>query len=139
MTTNPFISQAQNPFTANLGGQPEDESTSASLANSDGGHLNEEFGSARHQRRFLNYAGFSSAVFLVLVFSVFREVSHSRELFKMNQLVAAADAQRRQWQELERLDEAREACLMAEVLHLQSLPQDTQIIKASYTIPKHRR
>jgi hypothetical protein len=78
-------------------------------------------------------------VFLILVFMVFREVKHSRELYRMNQLVIATEAQRRQWQELARLDEAREAGLMAEVLRLQSLPRESQIMQATYTLPERRR
>ena len=139
MTTNPFISQTWNPIAENIGGQSEGEPASASLSNSDSKRSVGEFSFAQHERRFLKRAGFSSVVFLVLVFSVFREVKHSRELFQMNRLVAVAEAQRRQWQERQRLDEAREACLMAEVLRLQSLPRDTQIAKASYNIPERRR
>ena len=139
MTTNPFISPTWNPILENIGGQSDGDSASASLSNSDSGRAGGKFGFAQHERRFLKRAGFASVVFLVLVFSVFREVKHSRELFQMNRLVAIAEAQRRQWQERQRLDEAREACLMAEVLRLQSLPRDTQIAKASYNIPERRR
>lgn len=142
MTTNPFISQTRNSFAENIGGQSDGESTSANLSDSGSGHANEEFGSAQHQKRFLKRVGYSSVVFLVLVFSVFREVKHSRELFRMNQLVAVADAQRRHWQEMQRLDEAREACLMAELLRLQALPRDTRdtlIVRAAYNIPARRR
>jgi len=139
MTTNPFISPTRNPIVEHIGGQSDGESASASLSNSDSEHTGGKFGFAQHEKCFLKRAGFLSAVFLVLVFSVFREVKHSRELFQMNRLVAVAEAQRRQWQERQRLDEAREACLMAEVLRLQSLPRDTQIAKASYNIPERRR
>jgi hypothetical protein len=139
MTTNPFISPTRNPIVEDIGGQYEGEPALASLSNSDSERSGGEFGIAQHERRFLKRVGFSSVVFLVLVFSVFREVKHSRELFQINRLVAVAEAQRRQWQELQRLDEAREACLMAEVLRLQSLPRDTQIVKASDNIPARRR
>ena len=40
----------------------------------------------------------SCVLFLFLLFCVFREVRHSRELFRMNQLVLAADMQRQHWQ-----------------------------------------
>ena len=139
MTITPFISPTRNPFVEHIGGLPEGEPASASLSNSDGEHTRGKFGSAQHERRFLKRAGFSSVVFLVLVFCVFREVKHSRELFQMNRLVAVAEAQRRQWQELQRLDEAREACLMAELLRLQSLPRDTQIVKVSTPLAMRRR
>ena len=63
---------------------------------------------------------YSCVLFLFVLFCVFREIRHSRELFKMNQLVVAAEQQRQHWQELERLDEAREASLLAELQRLQS-------------------
>ena len=68
----------------------------------------------------LKVTAYSCVLFLFLLFCVFREIRHSRELFKMNQLVVAADQQRQHWQELERLDLAREASLQAELQRLQS-------------------
>jgi hypothetical protein len=138
MSTNPFISQTRNPILENIGGQSECEPASANLSNSDSARTVRKFGSAQHERRFLRRVGFVSLVFLILVFTVFREVKHNRELYRMNQLVVATEAQRRQWQELARLDEAREAGLMAELLRLQSLPRDSQIIQASYTLIERR-
>ena len=77
----------------------------------------------------------SCVLFLFLLFCVFREVRHSRELFRMNQLVLAADMQRQHWQELERLDEAREATLLAELQRLQSQAASNASQRAAYHIP----
>ncbi len=109
----------------NLDAPPGDASASANLDSRDRGyaHADEQLRLAHHQWRFLNAIGYMTIVFLVLVFSVFREVAHSRELFHMNQLMLAADAQRRHWQEVARLEEAQDARLMAELFR-QSLRQD---------------
>ncbi len=77
----------------------------------------------------------SCVLFLFLLFCVFREVRHSRELFRMNQLVLAADMQRQHWQELERLDEAREATLLAEIQRLQAQAANNALKKVAYRIP----
>ena len=76
----------------------------------------------------------SCVLFLFLLFCVFREVRHSRELFRMNRLVLAADMQRQHWQELERLDEAREATLLAELQRLQSQAASNAPQRVDYRI-----
>lgn len=139
MTTNPFISptriaieesdrfingarEAVNPFgeeTGRLGGEP---------------------GWLERNRPFLKRVGYFSVLFLVVIFSVFREVKHSHDLFRMSQMVAAADVERRQWQERERLDEARSAYLAAEVFRLESLlPRDAKTGKSTGHTPARRR
>ncbi len=107
MTTNPFLPPSRILIEEPPAGPPEGA-----------------FASGQRHWRFLNGLGYVTVVFLALVFSVFREVKHSRELFRMNQFIATSDAQRRQWQDLERLHEAREAHLTAELLRLQGLLHD---------------
>lgn len=78
-------------------------------------------------------------MFLVVLFFVFREIQHNRELYRMSRLVAAAEAQTRQWQERQRMEEAQRAGLLA-VLHTQQLPtRNPRIINASYILPNRRR
>jgi hypothetical protein len=124
MNLNPFSSSAWNPTEENLDTHPAGASASANVDHWDRGRTDEEIGFARRPWRFLHGIGYLIVVFLALVFSVFREVKHSRELYQMNQLIATADAQRRQWQEAARLDEAQKARLMAEVMRLQSLRRE---------------
>jgi hypothetical protein len=58
--------------------------------------------------------GVAAAIFLIVVLFVFREIQHNRELYRMSRLVSAAEAQRRQSQELLRLELVREARIVAE-------------------------
>ena len=98
-----------------------------------------EFASPQKRNRFLQLAGSASVIFLVLVFLVFREIAHNRELYQMSRMVAAAEAQKQLWKERHRLDEARAAALMAELLRQQSLSRDNQFIKANYVRPVRGR
>lgn len=141
MITNPFISQTRNPFAEEIGNATDGESVPGSAARNDPGHTDVATRPAQFQKRFFKFIGCLLMIFVVLVFSVFREVKHSRELFHMNQLLAAAEAEKRQWQELQRLDEAREALLMAQLLRLQSLTRDTRdplFVNAAYNLPPRR-
>ena len=71
-------------------------------------------------RRFAIRVGFVVVALALLALFVCREIQHSRELYRMSRLVAAVDAERRQWQERQRMQLVREAGLMA-TLHAQSL------------------
>ncbi len=135
----PFFSQSRHAIEENIGGQFNGEPTSANPSNHESDCTDEEPGSALHHQRFIKRASHLSLVFLVLVFSVFREVKHTRELFTISQMVTAADTQRRQWQEVARLDEAREACLMAEVIRLQTLPRETMLAGIAGNMSAPRR
>jgi len=65
--------------------------------------------------RFLPWVCLAIALFAMAVFSVVREIQHSRELYRMSQEVTLAEAQRRQCLEALRMSEAREARLQAEL------------------------
>ncbi len=87
-------------------------------------------------RGFVKQAVFASMMFLIVMFFVFREIQHNRELYRMSRLVAAAEAQTRQWQERQRLEEARRAGLIA-VLHREPIPTRTpRVMNAAYILPK---
>lgn len=80
-----------------------------------------------------------SILLAVLLLSVFREIQHTRELYKMSRMVTLAEAERRQWQERWRLAEGRTAGLLA-AMHGQSAPsRDVQVIPASHVIRTRRR
>lgn len=71
--------------------------------------------------RFLRRVATGTALFLMLVCFIAREITHNRELYRMGRLVAAAEAETRQWRERQRQEEANEARLAAELLHQQTL------------------
>ena len=91
---------------------------------------------ARHTtKRFINVVCVGTALLLVIVFSVFREIHHNRELYRMSRMVASSEAQARQWQERLRLEEAREASLRAELPVQPFLVRSLQAEKAGHTLP----
>jgi hypothetical protein len=63
--------------------------------------------------RFVRRLGLVSGLFLMVVFSVFREIQHNREMYRMSQRVAAAEADSLRRREALRMEEAREASLVA--------------------------
>lgn len=140
MRNNPFIPQSRNPIVEQShprwhGSEPVSEAPENDDFDQSGGKL-----SPQHRaRRFVKWMCLASAVFLIVVFFVFREIQHYRELYRMSRLVAAAEAQTRQWQERYRLEEAKDAGLLAELHSQQFSPHNPQVINANYTLPDRRR
>lgn len=138
MKNNPFATHApQTPGNEACDGRKHEPAFEAENG-SDCEPPSGEFGSGQKLSRFIQLACYAVAIFIVFVFCVVREIEHSRELYRMSRLVSAAEAQKRQWQERHRLDEAREAELLAELLRQQSLPRDPQRIPASHRLPTRR-
>ena len=135
MNTNPFAAQNHYERREILSGAGTGEFRSA--LRSDSAAPEQPPGSGQITYNMFKITICLCALFLFVVFCVFREVRHSRELFRMNQMVLAADAQRQHWQELERLDEAREATLLAELQRLQSQAASNAPQRAAYRIPAH--
>jgi hypothetical protein len=63
--------------------------------------------------RFLRRLGVCLGLFLMVVFSVLREIQHNREMYRMSQRVAAAEADSRRWREDLRTEAARAASMQA--------------------------
>ena len=133
MNTNPFAAQNQYARREIRSGAGTGEFQPA--PRSDSAAPEQPPGPGQIKYNMFKIAIYLCALFLFAVFCVFREVRHSRELFRMNQLVLAADVQRQHWQELERLDEAREATLLAELQRLQSQAASNASQRAAYPIP----
>ena len=133
MNTNPFAAQNQYARREIRSGAGTGEFQPA--PRSDSAAPEQPPGPGQIKYNMFKIAIYLCALFLFAVFCVFREVRHSRELFRMNQLVLAADVQRQHWQELERLDEAREATLLAELQRLQSQAASNASQRAAYHIP----
>ena len=139
MKKNPFASHASMPKGDEPHAGQNHERASGAANAGDGEPSDGEFASPQKRNRFLQLAGSASVIFLVLVFLVFREIAHNRELYQMSRMVAAAEAQKQFWKERHRLDEARAAALMAELLRQQSSSRDNQVIKANYVRPVRAR
>src|ERR1039457_4176214 len=86
-------------------------------------------------REFINGVYVATAMLLVLVFSVFREIHHNGDLYRLSQMVASSEAQTRQWQERLRLEEAREASLLAELQSQPFLARNLQFERAGRSLP----
>lgn len=63
--------------------------------------------------RFLRRLGVCLGLFLMVVFSVLREIQHNREMYRMSQRVAAAEADSRRWREDLRAEAALAASMQA--------------------------
>lgn len=135
MNTNPFAAQNHYARRENPPGAGTGEFRSAPRSDSAAPEQPPAPGQLKYNMFKLTI--YLCALFLFVVFCVFREVRHSRELFRINQMVLAADAQRQHWQELERLDEAREATLLAELQRLQSQAASNAPQRATYRISAH--
>ena len=98
MKTNPFAAYAPIPSGHGACREPNHEFAGDAASGGDGGPAAGEFGSVQKRSRFTQLACYAVAIFIVLVFCVFREIEHRRELYRMSRLVSAAEAQQRQWQ-----------------------------------------
>ena len=139
MTNNPFIPQSRNPIVEQnharwRGSEPVPEA----LAYDDSDQLGGELLPQNRTKRFARCVFVGSGLFLIIVFFVFREIQHYRELYRMSRLVATAEARTRQWQERERIEEAQKASLLAELHRQQFSTGDSQVIKAAYVLPNRR-
>ena len=114
MRTNPFVLPVRNLPDEEIDSRPGNvELIPFDLPLDDPRQTSRTFRAERTKNRFLRPACILSAVFLVLVMFVFREIDHARQLYRMSRLVAQAEAQTYQWQEKQRLEEARAAGLIA--------------------------
>jgi hypothetical protein len=140
MTTNPFNPQAQTPVVEpNHNWQYKTEFSDEGMTTNNDNPSGMEINPSHPARRFINGVCVASALFLIMVFSVFREIQHNRELYRMSRMVATSEAQMRQWQERFRLEEAREAGFQA-VLQSQSFStSNPQIAEVNYPLPNRRR
>jgi hypothetical protein len=82
--------------------------------------------------RFLCLVGVAAVLFLAIVFSVFREIEHNRELYDLSRKLAATEANARHWQEQLRLEEARSAGLEAALQARTFDARNPQAIQADY-------
>ena len=76
-------------------------------------------------RRFTTVVVLVSLVVGIMMLFVCREIHHSRQLHRMSRLVAAADAERKQWQERQRMQLVREADLMATIQNQAHTPRNS--------------
>ena len=130
MNPNPFDSSTSIPQAKNAPGQfaggPADAGGSGPVPAPAGGRL-----AAAADRRWIKGAVVGTAVFLVLLFIVYREVYHNHRLYEVNRLRAAEELQRREAQGLLRLHVAHEAYLEAELLRLESQSHSPQNIQTA--------
>lgn len=140
MKTNPFASVKQNPCAqeGSVAGAPPGSGSDHPPA-SDSERVDAAMEAGQPTQRFLKRAGLAAGAFLVVVLFVSREIHHTRELYQMSRLVALAEAEKRQWQEKQRLEEVRTAGLVAALHSQQAAPQNIQLVKAAYTFPAGRR
>lgn len=139
MKKNPFIAQPWTSNVTNTGAVPTTVPTVEDALNFGCKHTAGCFGATSRGRRFLKLICCSSVIFLVLVWFVFREIKHCREVYRMSRLVSLSEAQRRQSLERQRLGESREARLQAELLRQQSLAREARFMKTSLSFPNRRR
>ncbi len=76
-------------------------------------------------RRFTTVVVLVSLVVGIMMLFVCREIHHSRQLHRMSRVVAAADAERKQWQERQRMQLVREADLMATIQNQAHTPRNS--------------
>jgi hypothetical protein len=139
MRNNPFIPQSRNPIVEqNQARWRFSEPVSEARAYDDSDRLRGGLSPQHRTKRFARCVCLGSALFLIIVFFVFREMQHYRELYRMSLLVATAEAQTRQWQERQRMEEAQKAGLLAELHRQQFSTGDPQVIKAAYVLPNRR-
>lgn len=86
---------------------------------------------------FLKCAGLAAAVFLIAALFLFREIQHSRELYQMGQLVTKAEAQKRQWQEKQRVEETRAAGYLATLHSQRPWSKDVTAAHPHVTVAMH--
>jgi hypothetical protein len=86
--------------------------------------------------RFINHLCLGAAIFGALVFSVVREIQHSHELYRMSQVVAASEAQAREFRDQFRLSRAREATLEAKLQVQESRAYSAQPAKTDDPPPR---
>ena len=65
------------------------------------------------ERGFLICVGLASAAFLIAMLFVFQEVRHTRELYRMSRFISHVEAEKQEWREKQRIEEARTAELLA--------------------------
>jgi hypothetical protein len=84
--------------------------------------------------QFFKFIRTLTLIFLIAAAFVFREIQHYQERYQLGRQLAAAEAQTRQWQERQRLEEARKAALLAELHSQQFATSNSQLIKTSYVL-----
>ncbi len=79
-------------------------------------------------RKFTTVVGLVLVVVGILMLFVCREIHHSRQLHRMSRLVAAAEAERKQWQERQRMQLVREAGLLATIHDQAHTPRNSNSV-----------
>jgi hypothetical protein len=87
-----------------------------------------------HAVQFFKFIRTLSLIFLVAAAFVFREIQHYQERYQLGRQLAAAEAQTRQWQERQRLEEARKAALQAELHSQQFATGNAPLANVSYVL-----
>jgi hypothetical protein len=92
-----------------------------------------------HAVQFFKFIRTLTLIFLIAAAFVFREIQHYDERYRLGRQLATAETQTRQWQERQRLEEAREAALLAELHSQQFATGNSQRIKVTYNFPNRGR